>query len=185
MDLRFDPAGFLTLLFGGGILAYLAGVLSGLTVERRREAREKERLEADAKERAEALEKADLDKKANETRRKLLEGVENPAETVDRLQRGSKRIRAGALEFYDVKSRQKFSTGEWRLETKTTKGKTRYFAVTKAPSSGREAWLIVSREFAGSKMHKAARKTAKGRGAKKVGSRASAKRGRTKARGTG
>jgi hypothetical protein len=52
------------------------------------------------------------------------------------------------LNFYDVKSRSKFATAEWRIETKVAKGKTRYFAVAKVPNAAHEAWLIVKEEFA-------------------------------------
>jgi len=52
------------------------------------------------------------------------------------------------LEFYDVKSRAKFTSTEWRFETKTSKGKLRYFAVSKAPAGTHEAWRIVTEEFA-------------------------------------
>lgn len=52
------------------------------------------------------------------------------------------------LEFYDVKSRSKFTATEWRIETKTSKGKLRYFAVAKAPAGTHEAWRIVTEEFA-------------------------------------
>ena len=56
------------------------------------------------------------------------------------------------LNFYDVKSRSKFASTEWRIETRTAKGKTRYFAVAKVPTAGHEAWLIVKEEFAKSNM---------------------------------
>ena len=52
------------------------------------------------------------------------------------------------LNFYDVKSRTKFASTDWRIETRTAKGKTRYFAVAKVPTAGHEAWLIVKEEFA-------------------------------------
>jgi hypothetical protein len=52
------------------------------------------------------------------------------------------------LNFYDVKSRSKFASTDWRIETRTAKGKTRYFAVAKVPTAGHEAWLIVKEEFA-------------------------------------
>jgi hypothetical protein len=47
------------------------------------------------------------------------------------------------LNFYDVKSRTKFASTEWRIEVKTAKGKTRYFAARQGPNAGHEAWLIV------------------------------------------
>jgi hypothetical protein len=52
------------------------------------------------------------------------------------------------LEFYDVKSRSKFTSAEWRIETKVAKGKMRYFAVAKSPTGAHEAWRIVSEDFA-------------------------------------
>jgi hypothetical protein len=56
------------------------------------------------------------------------------------------------LQFYDVKSKSKFSTMEWRIEMKESKGKMRYFAVAKVPNAAHEAWLIVKEEFAKSNM---------------------------------
>jgi len=55
---------------------------------------------------------------------------------------------AEPLEFYDVKSKTKFTSSNWRIETKLSKGRTRYFAVTKAPAGTHEAWRIVSEDFA-------------------------------------
>jgi hypothetical protein len=52
------------------------------------------------------------------------------------------------LEFFDVKTRTKFKATEWRIETKEAKGRTRYFAVTKAPEGTHEAWRIVAKDFA-------------------------------------
>jgi len=53
------------------------------------------------------------------------------------------------LEFYDVKSKTKFSATEWRIETKVSDdGRTRYFAVTKAQVGTHEAWRIVGKDFA-------------------------------------
>lgn len=51
------------------------------------------------------------------------------------------------LEFYDVKTRSKFTTTEWRIEVKEAKGKQRYFAVAKSPAGTHEAWRIVSADF--------------------------------------
>ncbi|MGH2620526.1 MAG: hypothetical protein ACRDHG_08145 [Anaerolineales bacterium] len=53
-----------------------------------------------------------------------------------------------ALSFYDIKKKTKFSSIEWAIQEKTTKGRTRYFAVAKVPGEAREAWLIVSKDFA-------------------------------------
>lgn len=56
------------------------------------------------------------------------------------------------LEFYDVKSKTKFKSTDWRIETKFSKGRARYFAVTKAPAGTHEAWRIVAEAFAKSNM---------------------------------
>jgi len=48
------------------------------------------------------------------------------------------------LEFFDVKTRTKFKSTDWRIETKEAKGRTRYFAVTKSPAGTHEAWRMVS-----------------------------------------
>jgi hypothetical protein len=56
------------------------------------------------------------------------------------------------LEFFDVKTRTKFKATDWRIETKKAKGRTRYFAVTKAPAGTHEAWRIVSKDFAEANM---------------------------------
>jgi hypothetical protein len=53
-----------------------------------------------------------------------------------------------ALSFYDIKKKTKFSSAEWEIREKTTKGRTRYFAVAKVLGEAREAWLIVSKDFA-------------------------------------
>lgn len=58
-----------------------------------------------------------------------------------------------ALSFYDIKKKSKFSSAEWKILTKTAKGRTRYFAVTKVPGEPREAWLIVSKDFAMANMN--------------------------------
>ena len=52
------------------------------------------------------------------------------------------------LEFYDVKTHKKFTSTDWRIETKEAKGRTRYFAVTKAPAGTHEAWRMVSATLA-------------------------------------
>jgi hypothetical protein len=52
------------------------------------------------------------------------------------------------LEFYDVKSRSKFKSMEWRVETKIAKGRTRYFAVAKVPNAAHEAWRIITEDKA-------------------------------------
>jgi hypothetical protein len=56
------------------------------------------------------------------------------------------------LEFYDVKTRTKFKSADWRIEVKDSKGTKRYFAVTKAPAGTHEAWRIVAADFAKANM---------------------------------
>lgn len=56
------------------------------------------------------------------------------------------------LEFYDVKSRSKFTSSEWRIETKESGGGKRYFAVAKVPGASHEAWRIVGKDFARANM---------------------------------
>jgi hypothetical protein len=51
------------------------------------------------------------------------------------------------LEFYDVKSKSKFKSTDWRIETKQNKSRTQYFAVSKVPNATHEAWKIVSEAF--------------------------------------
>jgi len=48
------------------------------------------------------------------------------------------------LEFYDVKSKKKFKTTEYRIVDK----KGRKFAVTKSKSGPHECWRVVSKDFA-------------------------------------
>lgn len=56
-------------------------------------------------------------------------------------------LKTEELEFFDVKTRTKFKTTEWRIETREARGQTRYFAVAKAPG-GHEAWRIISKALA-------------------------------------
>ncbi|MDD4201933.1 MAG: hypothetical protein PHQ52_00510 [Candidatus Omnitrophica bacterium] len=46
-----------------------------------------------------------------------------------------------AMEFYDVKSKAKFKTSEYRIEDK----KGRFFAVAKSPTGTHECWRVVSK----------------------------------------
>jgi hypothetical protein len=48
------------------------------------------------------------------------------------------------LEFYDVKSKSKFKTTQFRVEAKEANGKTRYFAVTKSKVGPHECWRVLS-----------------------------------------
>ena len=47
-------------------------------------------------------------------------------------------------EFFDVKSKKKFKTGNYRIVDK----KGRMFAVTKSPTGSHECWRVVSKDFA-------------------------------------
>lgn len=48
------------------------------------------------------------------------------------------------LEFYDVKSKQKFKSSEYRIVNKDG----RFFAVTKSQSGPHECWRVVGKDFA-------------------------------------
>lgn len=48
------------------------------------------------------------------------------------------------LEFFDVKTKQKFKTTEYRIVEK----KGRFFAVTKSPDGPHECWRVVGKDFA-------------------------------------
>ena len=48
------------------------------------------------------------------------------------------------LEFYDVKSKQKFKTNDYKIVNKGG----RMFAVTKSKSGPHECWRVVSKDFA-------------------------------------
>ena len=48
------------------------------------------------------------------------------------------------LEFYDVKSRSKFKTSNFRIEER----KGRFFAVTKSQSGSHECWKVLSKDQA-------------------------------------
>lgn len=58
------------------------------------------------------------------------------------------------LSFYDVKSKAKFETDDYRIEKKTTKSKktdkevTRYFAVAKSQVGSHECWKVLSKDQA-------------------------------------
>ena len=52
------------------------------------------------------------------------------------------------LEFYDIKKKTKFTTTDWRIEIKVSGNRTRYFAVAPVAGEDREAWRIVSKDFA-------------------------------------
>lgn len=49
-----------------------------------------------------------------------------------------------SLEFYDVKSKSKFKSSDWRIEKKISdKGHIRYFAVSKSLAGTHETWLLL------------------------------------------
>jgi len=49
-----------------------------------------------------------------------------------------------SLEFYDVKSKSKFKSPDWRIEKKISgEGRIRYFAVSKSPAGTHEAWRML------------------------------------------
>lgn len=48
------------------------------------------------------------------------------------------------LKFFDVKSKEKFDTAEYRIEEKSGK----FFAVAKSKSGPHECWRVVSKDFA-------------------------------------
>ena len=48
------------------------------------------------------------------------------------------------LEFFDVKSKKKFKTEDYRIVDKGG----RMFAVTKSPTGSYECWRVVSKDFA-------------------------------------
>jgi len=54
-----------------------------------------------------------------------------------------------SLEFYDVKSRSKFKSSDWRIEKKISgEGRIRYFAVSKSPAGTHEAWRTLPARLA-------------------------------------
>ncbi len=48
------------------------------------------------------------------------------------------------MEFFDVKTKNKFKSSEFRIEER----KGRFFAVTKSPSGTHECWRVVSKDKA-------------------------------------
>lgn len=48
------------------------------------------------------------------------------------------------ISFYDVKSKEKFETDDYRIEDKGG----RFFAVTKSKTGEHECWRVVSKDFA-------------------------------------
>ena len=58
------------------------------------------------------------------------------------------------IEFYDVKTKKKFKTTEYKIVEKVSESKntgkkvTRYFAVTQSPDGPHECWRVVGKDFA-------------------------------------
>jgi len=50
------------------------------------------------------------------------------------------------LEFFDVKSKSKFKTADFRVEER----KGRFFAVAKSPTGTHECWRVLSKDMAAS-----------------------------------
>ncbi len=48
------------------------------------------------------------------------------------------------IEFFDVKTKDKFKTSDFRIEEK----KGRFFAVTKSPNGTHECWKVMSKDKA-------------------------------------
>jgi len=48
------------------------------------------------------------------------------------------------VEFYDVKTKKKFKTSEYRIEVRSG----RSFAVAKSPDGPHECWRVVGKDFA-------------------------------------
>ena len=51
---------------------------------------------------------------------------------------------AEEISFYDVKTKKKFNSSDYRIEDKNG----RMFAVTKSPDGPHECWRVVSKDFA-------------------------------------
>ena len=52
------------------------------------------------------------------------------------------------LSFYDVKSKKKFDSDDYRIVKKTAKGRDRFFAVTKSLVGPHECWRVLSKDQA-------------------------------------
>jgi len=52
------------------------------------------------------------------------------------------------LSFYDVKTKKKFETDDYKIVKKTAKGKDRYFAVAKSLTGEHECWRVLSKDQA-------------------------------------
>ncbi|OGZ26648.1 MAG: hypothetical protein A2365_04350 [Candidatus Nealsonbacteria bacterium RIFOXYB1_FULL_40_15] len=52
------------------------------------------------------------------------------------------------MEFYDVLSKKKFKTDEYRIEKRTAKGRDRFFAVAKSQVGTHECWKVLGKDKA-------------------------------------
>lgn len=64
---------------------------------------------------------------------------------VGRFERRSEKME---LEFYDVKTKSKFKSSDFDVREKESKGRKRFFAVTKSPAGSHECWRVLSQEQA-------------------------------------
>ena len=52
------------------------------------------------------------------------------------------------IEFYDLKSKNRFKSTDYRVEKRTTNGTDRFFAVAKSPTGDYECWKVLGKEQA-------------------------------------
>ena len=52
-----------------------------------------------------------------------------------------------ALQFYDVKNKEKFKADKYEIRTKNVRGKHRYFAVCNSPNGTWECWRVVKSDL--------------------------------------
>ena len=50
------------------------------------------------------------------------------------------------IEFYDVKTRDRFSTKKYTVEKKTAKGVDRFFVVAQSPNGKHQCWKIIGKD---------------------------------------
>lgn len=62
-------------------------------------------------------------------------------DTLDKTKGG---VLMAEMEFFDVKSKKKFKSSDFRIEER----KGRFFAVTKSPTGSYECWRVVSKDAA-------------------------------------
>jgi hypothetical protein len=52
------------------------------------------------------------------------------------------------MSFYDVKTKKKFETDNYRVVKKSAKGRDRFFAVAKSEAGPHECWRVLSKDKA-------------------------------------